>query len=193
MMFTASTHPLRSRQLDALSYRLPPEVGHWDTVIARFEAARFRGAVVGPHGTGKTTFLMSLQRELEQRGWRVVMLFTNTERGGRLPRAWLEALDQADDQTIVIADGYDVFWRWEKRRLRRRLRPRGGLIVTAHKPIALPTIFETKSSTKVLLELVHVLYEQADAEPPEEQRVRTLLEQCDGNMREVLRRLYVER
>lgn len=192
MTFTASTHPLRSRQIDALSYRLPPEAGDWDTIIAQFEQAKFRGAIVGAHGTGKTTFLLSLQRELEQRGWPVVMLFTNSERGGVLPGAWVKAIRKADEKTIVIADGYDVFWRWEKRRLRRRLRPRGGLIVTAHGPVALPTLYRTDASLTLLIDLVRGLYEQAGAEPPDEQRIRTLLTQSDGNMREVLRQLYVQ-
>lgn len=193
MTYTASTHPLRSRCIDALSYRLPAEAGTWDDVIRRLEQAKFRGAVVGPHGTGKTTFLLSLQEALQQRGTHVLMLFTNTDHGRRIPSPWIDALQDATEETVVIADGYDVLSRWERWRLRNRLRPRGGLLVTAHTPAALPTVFQTATTADLLIELVTTLYEQQDQAPPERTKLRKMFEQYDGNLREVMRQLYVEK
>ena len=130
--FTAATHPLRISQLEQLPFELP-EDWTWDAVEERLEQLGYRGAVVGPHGSGKTTFLLELAERLKRRGRQVEVLFTNLEAGKRLPPHWLDTLSRANHGTVVIADGYDVLsWR-QRRKLRRVLRPQGGLLITAHR------------------------------------------------------------
>ena len=187
--FTAATHPLRVSQLEQLAFR-PPEHDEWETIDARLEKLCFRAAIVGPHGSGKTTFLLELANRWRQRGREVVVLFTNTQTGRRVPDSWRESLANCDDDTLVIADGYDVFSWPQRRRLRRVLRPRGGLLVTAHRRAALPTLLQTRTSPQLLAELVNDLYRNHPAVRPSDATLARLYTSCNGNIREVLRRLY---
>ncbi len=192
---SASHNPLRTRRLEQLAFRLPTTgvPFDWEPLLERlFSAAvRGRGAVVGPHGSGKTTFLVELKRRLEDRNREVVLLYANRDDGSRIPRRWLAVLRNTPDDALVIADGYDVLNPFARWRLRRLLRPRGALIVTAHGRCALPTVLQTATSPHLLAALVNDLFDNSGAMPrPSDETLQHLYETCRGNLREVFRRLY---
>ncbi len=147
--------------------------------------------MVGPHGSGKTTFLLELQQQWEARSRKVIRLFTARDAGRRIPRAWINVLRAAEESALAIADGYDVLGPFSRWWLRRVLRPRGGLIVTAHRQCALPTVLETWTSPHLLRLLVDELYADTPATPPVgDGHLGPLYHACHGNLREVFRRLY---
>ena len=191
----ASCNPFRSRRLEQLPFRSPRDGApfDWARFLAEFQAlrGRERGAVVGPHGSGKTTFLVELQQRLAARGREVVMLFTNRDGGGRMPDEWVGLLRATGEETLVIADGYDALGVFSRLRLRRVLRPRGGLIVTAHRRCTLPTLLETATSPRLLESLLDDLCAGSRGSfRPSEEWLAKLYRSCRGNLREVLRRLY---
>jgi hypothetical protein len=187
--FTASTHPLRISRLERLPFELPGDMT-WASVEHRLEQLHFRGAVVGPHGSGKTTFLLELAERLKQKGRSVETLFTNLEAGNQLPQSWIEALHRADHDTLILADGYDVLsWR-QRRKLRRVLRPHGGLLVTAHSRTRLPTVLKTRVSPALVSRLADTLYAECPEARPSDAVLEKVLRSCGGNVREVFRRLY---
>ncbi|MDZ7616586.1 MAG: hypothetical protein U1E05_06245 [Patescibacteria group bacterium] len=191
----ASCNPLRTRRLERLAFRLPHngELFDWPPFLARLYSAEFggRGAIVGPHGSGKTTFLIELKQRLEADGRQVVMLFTNRDAGRRIPRSWESTLRAISEQTLVIADGYDALSPLSRWRLRRRLQPRGGLIVTSHGRCVLPTLLETHTSPRLLSTLINELLGEGPSPlRPSEQEISRLYHACRGNLREVFRQLY---
>lgn len=192
---TASRNPFRTRRLEQLPFRSPRDGGpfDWPAFLAEFQSPgmRERGSVVGPHGSGKTTFLVELKRRLEDQGRDVVMLFTNRESGGRIPSSWVRQLRNTAEQTLVIADGYDAVAAISRFRLRRLLRPRGGLLVTAHRRCALPTVLETRTSPALMKALVSELHDaSAESAPPTGELLEQLFGKCNGDLREVFRNLY---
>ncbi|MDY0169753.1 MAG: hypothetical protein RBS80_24630 [Thermoguttaceae bacterium] len=192
---TASANPLRTRRLEQLSFRAPPDGSpfSWTRFLVELYSPRVqgRGAILGPHGSGKTTFLVELKRRLEAQRRKVVMLLTNRDGGRRLPREWLAVLRRTDLQTLVIADGYDVLGPLARWQLRRMLRPRGGLLVTAHRRCALPALLNTRTSLPLLVALADELYAPVpDAPRPTDETLSDLFHSCHGNLREVFRRLY---
>ena len=188
--FTASDHPLRISQLERLLFRLPAEFGGWPAVQAKLERLNYRAALVGPHGSGKTTCLLELARRQRQSGRRVEVLFTNAESGAKIPAEWRETLADVDEDALVIADGYDVLSMRHRWLLRTRLRPRGGLLVTAHRRAALPTLMRTRVTPALLGELADALYAEHPDARPSDATLAQQLAQCHGNAREVFRRLY---
>ncbi len=192
---TASRNPFRTRRLEQLPFRSPRDGGRfdWAAFLAEFQSPSMqeRGSVVGPHGSGKTTFLVELKRRLKGQGRDVVMLFTNRGGNGRVPLEWIRPLQTTAEQTLVIADGYDALAAFSRFRVRRLLRPRGGLLVTAHRRCALPTVLETRTSPALAKALVEDLHDtSAESAPPVGESLEKLFWECNGNLREVFRNLY---
>lgn len=195
--FPASRNPLRTRRLEQLAFRLPQDATpfDWPPFLMHLNSTKIRGrgAVVGPHGSGKTTFLVELKQRLEAQGREVVLLFTNRNGERRVPDDWIAALRRSSEQTLVIADGYDAIGPLSRWQLRRIHRPRGGLIVTAHRRCALPTLLQTHTSQHLLAALVDELFKDAPGMArPADDTLQNLYQACRGNLREVFRRLYCE-
>lgn len=93
--------------------------------IAKLEANRWRGEIVGPHGVGKSTLLRSLAQAAEQCGRRVAWL--RAGRNAQAPRS-------AD---VILLDSFETLSSWRRWQWRRRP---GGLVVTAHRSVGLPTL-----------------------------------------------------
>ena len=65
----ARDNPFTVQRIHALAYRL--EGTSWEALLERLEALRFRAALVGPHGHGKSTLLKEIAGRLELRGLRI--------------------------------------------------------------------------------------------------------------------------
>jgi hypothetical protein len=74
------------------------------------------------------------------------------------------------------------------RRLVRRSRRAGWLVISSHDPGPLPTCLRTEGSPQLLRELVDQLVDVARAPPDRE--LASLVRRHDGNLRACLRTLY---
>jgi hypothetical protein len=142
---------------------------------------------VGPHGHGKTTLLEDLGERLGQRGFRVR---TATLRRGerRLGPGREAALFREPDRAdLLLVDGAEQLDRLSWWRLRRRSRAAAGLIVTAHRPGLLPTLYECRTTPELLAGIV------ADLGDAVEEGSEELFARHGGDLRQALRELYDRR
>lgn len=180
-------NPFRVQKVHELRYRLAGTT--WEEVLERLEGLRFRAAVVGPHGHGKTTFLEELARHLAARGFRIR---TATLRDGS---RWLTAEQRRalfagmTSRDLLVVDGAEQLSHPAWFHLRWRSRRAGGLVVTSHEPGLLPTLYECRTTPELLAGLVRDLLGPGGAETvqpaPEE-----LFARHGGNLRDALRELY---
>ncbi len=145
-------NPFRVERLEALAFR--PQGTTWPELLAKLEDLRFRAAVVGPDGTGKTTFLDELARRLPLLGARSIALRLDPDSPAEVRRRVRAAVAQATSNDVVLLDGADHASRWEWMRLRHAARRARGLVVTSHRPGLLPTLLETRTSVALLRDLV---------------------------------------
>lgn len=184
-------NPFRTDRVEAIAFR-PPETGAasvWDRLVQ----LNFRGAIVGPHGTGKTTLLDELAARLEREqpaGWTVRREFITHDlkpKPGQYGRSWAASLKPDE---IVCFDGADHLPWWVWRRVRRATQRCAGLIVTSHTPGMLETLLETTSSPALLKALTVELLKDSAVEGPAEFDFDWLYAQSSGNLRDAFRRLY---
>lgn len=159
-----------------------------EQLIERLSANGWRGAIVGPHGSGKSTLLAMLVSRLNDRG--IPVRWTSLHDGQRsLPRGWDRPVNPTASLLLVI-DGYEQLSRWSRWRLGHRCRRSGwGLLVTAHRKVAPPTIFET-TPTQGLMRAVfdRVLPVGVTVLTPED--ADNAFVRAGGNIREALFDLY---
>lgn len=157
-------------------------------VVERLAAANWRGAIVGPHGSGKSTLLAALWPELSNAGWNVAVIAL---RGGlrRLPAGLLQSA-LAADRPLIVVDGYEQLHRASRLALRWRCRrAASGLLVTAHAPVDLPTIYRTRPTLESTQAIVSTLTERIGS-PISAADVAASHARCGSNLRELLFELY---
>ncbi len=155
-------------------------------ILAKLRANAWRGEIVGPHGSGKTTLLVQLLQAARDAGQHVT-LFSLNDRQRRLPRDWQAMIAQA---RCVAIDGYEQLGAWARWRLKRFCRRHGiGLVVTAHAPTGLPTLYHARPSTATARKVVEQLL-PPDVPPPSDDELSHLIDVFHGNVREVLFALY---
>jgi len=147
----ARDNPFSSDRVERLRYRLPAGLT-WDALLERLAGLRFRAALVGPHGRGKTTLLEELAPRLTARGFRVR---TVTLRQDERRVDWSRL--RLDEDEILLCDGAELLGRVAWLRLRLACRRAGGLIVTSHRPGLLPTLLECETTSELLAGLVREL------------------------------------
>lgn len=137
-MSTARENPFRTSRLLALPVHwgdTPPEL-----LLARWHAAGRRGALVGPHGTGKTTRLRALASRLAADGWTIVWVQWHDD-GTTTPVDWRFALRAAGPGAVVCLDGSENLGPLAAYRLRHYTRRAGGVLATRHRrALLLPTL-----------------------------------------------------
>lgn len=167
-------NPFRTERLDRLGYReaatgVPAGRADLDALIDRFERLGRRAAVIGPEGSGKTTLLDALEPRLaglsdpSERGLEVRRLRAVPGGGALQPLSGRRGLEDVDPRTLLVVDGIDrlpVAARWRVRRAARRA---GGLLVTAHRRLLLPTLVACSTTPALLGTLVDEL---TDGAPP---------------------------
>ena len=146
----------------------------WEAILADLKKHAYRAAIIGPHGTGKTTFLDALCPKLQQLGFEIRRYFFNDQHlPSRIPPAPLDS--------VTIVDGAERLSFLARRRL-FKTSPR--LILTQHRPSTLPHLIETKSTPAMLRSFAQKL-------APELAIAADLLYQKhNGNLRDALRECY---
>ena len=181
----ARDNPFAAQRLEAIPYRLGAT--GWEELTGRLHDLRFRAALVGLHGRGKTTLLDELARAL-QTGFRIRAI--RLQEGDR----WLSRKQRATllrnlaGQDLLLVDGAEQLSRLAWLEIRVRSRAAGGLVITSHRPGLLPTLHECRTSPELLAGIVTELAgpEAAGRLPSPEK----LLVRHGGNVRDALRELY---
>jgi hypothetical protein len=157
------------------------------SVVRALKQCGWRGAIVGPHGSGKTTSLYTLLPELIAEDRNPVLMTLHDTQRRLLSSVRLRCLDK---KTVLIIDGYEQLNRasraliWIYQRLRRF-----GLLVTAHADVRLPILCRTQGDLSVLHRLI-------EEELPRHggyiarHEIDCAFERCGGNLREALFDLY---
>lgn len=178
-------NPFRVGRLDALGY-----VDHGadlGTVVASLKQNNYRGALVGGHGTGKSTLLGAVGDRLIEHGLSPMPLFMNTEERGTLPLRWRIAVRRAGEGDALLLDGYDHLPRWARLWVRYKAQYAGALVVTSHRRCRLRTVAQMQTSPALLRTLVAELAGAAYAASVD---CDALWHETQGNLRDALRRLY---
>lgn len=179
-------NPFRTDCLHALTYRFLER--DMSALIASLGQLRYRGAIIGPHGHGKSTLLAGLSARLEQAGKPTHHLRLNEEtrqQNRQLVKEWIRS---ARPMQILLLDGAEQLSHWQWWRVRQASKQFAGLIVTAHRPGILPTVHECRTSPELLTQLVQELHQQCPI--PIELNVSLTFQQHQGNIRECLRAFY---
>ncbi|MEM8933649.1 MAG: hypothetical protein AAGE94_20840 [Acidobacteriota bacterium] len=146
----ARDNPFRISRVEALRFRLS-DAG-WRRLLDRWATHDQRGALVGPHGSGKTTLMTEMaRRSADGRPIRELSFSTEKHSFSTADRRTLDSLG-ADD--LVTIDGVEQLTPWTRWRLGRALRTAGAVLVTSHRPTFLPTIHEHRTDPELLIELV---------------------------------------
>lgn len=159
----------------------------WDRLLADLAARHYRGQIVGPHGSGKTTLIESLVPRLTAAGLTCHRWLITDEHPGPTPDRWA-ALDHIAASDCLIIDGAERLTWLAWRRLRRAVPRLGGFIVTTHRPLRhLPRWIDTRSHPGMLAAFLDRL---DPGHPLTAADIARLHQDCRGNLREALWRCY---
>lgn len=156
------------------------------SLVHRLQERAWRGAIIGPHGSGKTNLLSHVAAALADRpGSRGPL----RARSGRDALAILRSVLDAPPGVVVCIDS------WEQLGVATRLALRAatawrrcGLLVTSHMPVALPTLVACHASREVLAAIVTRLPDAGGGIASSD--IDDLFTRHAGNIRDALAELY---
>ena len=186
MTLPARDNPFRATCIERLPFRL--DDADWLPLMTRFQAHHWRGVLVGPHGSGKTTLREELERRLSRCGWQVRSWVLGD--GHRI--TWAEVRSFATDRgerTLLSIDGLDRIGVLSWWRLQRMLQPNVGILATSHVHGRQPTLHQHQTTPGLLHDLVAALTAPTVALALRA-RCTELYALHHGNVRACLRDLY---
>jgi energy-coupling factor transporter ATP-binding protein EcfA2 len=159
-----------------------------EQLVAKLAAQQWRGAIIGPHGSGKSTLLEALKPALAAAG-RNIQAISLHDGQRRLPRYFLDACGNKLSSLFII-DGYEQLGWIARLLLRLRCRSTGGgLLVTSHAPVRIPTLVRLAPDRKLVEQLVDDLSRQVSTTITRADVAAS--HACHGsNVREILFDLY---
>lgn len=159
-----------------------------ENLIEQLRQNRWRGEIVGPHGSGKSTLVQSLIPLLIDAG-RDIKLFTLHRGESRLPVSGTD-LQTWRENTQVIIDGYEQLGGWTRTLVSRVCSKQGcGLILTSHAPTGIPLLYRTRPELEVVQKLVQEMQPENNRRVFDSDVARSF-ERQQGNIREVFFELY---
>jgi hypothetical protein len=159
-----------------------------ERLLDRFVAAGGRGAIAGPHGSGKSTLVAALRPRFSAGGWSVAAT-TLHDGQRRLPSGFLRGA-LARVRPLVIVDGYEQLSLPSRVSLRFRCWwARAGLLVTSHAAVGLPLVYRTRTTRELARQLVSMLTEK-NSSPITTRDIAASHADCGGNLRNLLFALY---
>jgi hypothetical protein len=176
-MRRACDNPFAVHRVMRQRYRMSEN--EWAALDRRFEAMGRRGAIIGPHGCGKTTLLEDFAARLEGAG-RKVHWFRFDDLARRLG-----ALPRFGPRDVVACDGAEQLSWIDWARLKHASKRAGGLIITTHRASRLLTLHDCRPN----LDVVRRVVSELDPNVPVA-HVDWLHSKHAGNAREVIRALY---
>jgi hypothetical protein len=179
-----ATRHVRPGQLRPLSAAASEQ--DMPAVVATIQAAGGSAAIVGPHGTGKSTLLRALAAEFAAAGHLAGLIQL---RRGRDGWAALRLLAAAASGTTACLDGWEQFGPVGRLSARLLARLRGcHLVVTSHRPTSLPLHLSTSTSLALLEAIVAALPDHGGL--IERTDLAHAFDRHGGNLRESLADLY---
>lgn len=179
-------NPFAFSRMHGLPYRF--ESGDWQTHLERLRDMNWRGAIVGPQGTGKTTLLTELPERLPAWGIprdSIRSIFVERTRLAR-KRQWPAIEACLREGHMLLLDGQERLGWWTRNRLLRN--PSLRIVSTAHRASPLPTWIESGTSLATATELARAL-SPATVDTSAE-LIRQLYAKHDGNVRHLFWELY---
>lgn len=171
-----------------LRVRFRPQGVPWEGLLARLESMNGRGAIVGLHGSGKTTMLEDLAERLEGAGTPTLFIRLDMIEPRLSLGRLMSIMGQLARETVLLIDGADILPAWQWLLIKWRSRRAGGLVVTSHGKRLLPTLHHTVTSPALLREVVA---EVITPQPlPAAADIDRLYATHQGNLRDALRGLY---
>src|SRR5690349_12444585 len=144
----ARDNPFRTERVLQVRYHLLGMT--WPGLFKRLHQLRYRAALVGTEGTGKTTLLEDLAPRLAQLGLRPWPLRLDCAHPGFEPGFIYRFARRLGGRDVILLDGAEQLsrpgWRWFKLQTRWV----GGLIITSHRPGLLPTLLECTTTPELL-------------------------------------------
>ncbi len=183
----AKDNPFVVQRTDAISFDFA-ETDFED--IASFAhhvgTSNFRGAILGPHGHGKTTLLCDLQKWFLSQEIDCELVFLPREKAPR-QATLAETIQRGRRGAIILLDGIERLPFVARQRLVGQSKSFNGFIATTHRRGRLPTLIQCRTSQRTLMAILDAL----ELKRPEIRAAGIpLLSKYNGNMRFVLRELY---
>jgi len=184
----ARDNPFAMARLERVAYRLEG-VTH-EALLQRFDALGRRAALVGVHGSGKTTLAAELAAHWRSVGRRVLALRLSSEERRLAPGLLERQMAGLGTNDVVLLDGAEQLGWWGWRQFLRRTHAAGGLLITTHRPGRLPTLLECRTTPDLLAGLVRELAPTFDLRAAGAGDPAVLYWRHRGNLRDALRELY---
>lgn len=182
----ARDNPFRTGRVLGVRYRMSGET--LEDLLDRLKQLDYRGAIVGPKGTGKTTLLEDLEPALAAIGFNVVRLRLD-DRTRSFPRVFLKRFfSELSKRDVILFDGAEQMSWLEWRRFKLRSTRAVGLVITSHHRGMLPTLRECATSPELLDEIITELLGGAPAAIRD--AIVDLHRKHNGNLRDALREMY---
>ncbi len=162
--------------------------GNRDRLLADFAAMRYRGAILGGEGRGKSTLLGDLEVALQKDGYEIIHLQLTAGQRSLVATPWPTVKGRLDGRVMVCLDGAEQMSRVAWHRFRWACRKAGGLLITSHVPGLAPTLIELDTSVELFRLIVGKLLDGRSL--PEHVQLDRILVAHQGNMRLALRELY---
>jgi hypothetical protein len=162
-------------------------------LLEQLETHGWRGQIVGPHGTGKSTLVAALLAELPRRGIRVRRVELHEGEGDKRAevRQVLAELATGPGIPVLVVDGFEQLGWWSRHVIKADCRRLSfGLIVTAHRSVGLPDLYRTAVTPSQARQLVDHLLRHEEAACLDLSDLPRLLSARGGNLRDVLFDLY---
>jgi hypothetical protein len=158
----------------------------WESILQRWNSVSRYAAVVGPHGSGKTTFLRALETRLVARGQALSRYFLNDRKPNLSDTDWsrLERLSNQPD-TVIFLDGSERLG-WRAWRRFNHVAGSSRTLITAHRQGRWPVLLRTQSSSELLAYLIDQLAPSAWTR----NEIETLFHRHRGNLRDALWECY---
>lgn len=171
----------------AIPFLFPPGVSA-ESLVARLRLNGWWGAIVGPHGSGKSALLAALLPAMRSAGRLPILVELHD--GQRALPLELGQISAIADQTLIVVDGYEQLSRRSRWGLKRFCRQKSlGLLVTSHRSAGLPELWRTETSPELACQVVAWLLGDRPWEVSHE-RVAEVFYRHGGNLREVLFEFY---
>ncbi len=157
-------------------------------VVERLRQNEWRGAIIGPHGSGKSTLIAALMDELARRSISVRHVALHADE--RKPPS--DLLVKFESRLLII-DGFEQLSWWTRKQMVSAMRKtHGGLVIVAHNERAtcgIHAVFRTVSDLQTLQNIIEN-YLPPEANWIQSEELSMAFYAHQGNLRNALFALY---